>query len=91
METTPMKKIMITIPSNLLNEVEKKAREKNYNRSRIIREFFQAYLDEQKKIELYEKLKEGYIVNRQRDQKISEDFCYSDYELEMKMSKQEEM
>jgi len=91
METTPMKKIMITIPSNLLNEVEKKAREKNYNRSRIIREFLQAYLDEQKRIELYEKLKEGYIVNKQRDQKISEDFCYSDYELETKMSKQEEM
>jgi CopG family transcriptional regulator / antitoxin EndoAI len=90
MDTVQMKKIMITIPSNLLNEVETIAKEKKYNRSRIIREFLRSHIDELKRAELFKQLKEGYIVNSQRDQKISEEFSCSDNELEAKLLKQEE-
>jgi CopG family transcriptional regulator / antitoxin EndoAI len=90
MGTVQMKKIMITIPSNLLNEVETIAKEKKYNRSRIIREFLRSHIDELKRRELFKQLKDGYIVNSQRDQEISEDFICSDNELEEKLLKQEE-
>jgi len=90
MDTVQMKKIMITIPSNLLNEVETIAKEKKYNRSRIIREFLRSHIDELKRRELFKQLKEGYIVNSHRDQKISEEFSFSDFALDAKLIKQGE-
>lgn len=82
MSTVSMKKININIPFDLLKEVEQRAKERNFTRSKLITEFLSAYLNELKKRELREKLKEGYLANANRDQQISEEFVYSDHELE---------
>jgi len=70
MSTVAMKRININIPFDLLNEVEIRAKEHNFTRSKLIREFLHAYLNELKKRELREKLKEGYLANANRDQQI---------------------
>ena len=80
MSTIAMKKININIPFDLLKEVERRAKEHNFTRSKLIREFLSAYLNELKKRELREKLKEGYLANANRDQQITEEFAYSDHE-----------
>jgi len=82
MPTVAMKKININIPFDLLKEVEQRANERNLTRSKLIREFLIAHLNELKKSELREKLKEGYLANANRDQQISEEFVHSDHELE---------
>jgi metal-responsive CopG/Arc/MetJ family transcriptional regulator len=73
-----MKKIDINIPFDLLKEVEQRAKERNFTRSKLIREFLAAYLNELKKRELREKLKEGYLAHANRDQQISEEFVDSE-------------
>ncbi len=90
MQKHSMKRIMVTIPPDLLYEVEKKAKENNSNRSRLIRESLRIYLDDLKKRTLREELKEFYLLNAERDRQIAEEFSYSDYELEKKLAKQEE-
>jgi len=82
MPTAAMKKININIPFDLLKEVEQRASERNFTRSKLIREFLIAHLNELKKRELREKLKEGYLANANRDQQISEEFIHSDHKLE---------
>ena len=82
MSTAAMKKININIPFDLLKEVEQRASERNFTRSKLIREFLSAHLNELKKHELREKLKEGYLANANRDKQISEEFVHSDHELE---------
>lgn len=81
MQIAPMKKIIITIPLDLLEEAERRAKENNSSRSEFIRESLRAYLDDLKKRELRERLKEGYLVNAERDRQIAEEFAHSDYEL----------
>ena len=86
-----MKRINIHIPSDLLNEVETRAKEKNSTRSRFIREILEAYLLKLKKGDLQERLKEGYLVYADRDQKIADEFRYADYEMEMRLKDREEI
>ncbi len=90
MQTIGMKKINVSIPSDLLKEVDKRAEVRNTTRSRIIREFLQVYLDDLKKLELKESLKEGYILNSERDQGIANEFIYADFEQEARLKKAEE-
>ncbi|UCE06404.1 MAG: hypothetical protein JSW07_23030 [bacterium] len=78
MQQVSMKRINIQIPSDLLNEVETRAKEKNSNCSRFIREIREAYFLKLKKIDLRERPKEGYLVYAYRDQKISDEFKYAE-------------
>lgn len=57
---TRTRRIMISVPSNLLKEVDKAVKEENGNRSQFIREAIQMYILERKKCMLREKLKDGY-------------------------------
>lgn len=54
------KKILISLPENLLNEVDVLASVDNKNRSELVREAMKYYLKERRKIELRERLKKGY-------------------------------
>jgi len=90
MQTISMTKINISLPSDLLEEVDRQAEDKNSTRSKIIREFLQACLDNMKKLGLKESLKEGYILNADRDQTIANKFIYSDYEQDTMFKKDEE-
>ncbi|MFQ5602302.1 MAG: CopG family ribbon-helix-helix protein [bacterium] len=90
MTAVTSKKIMLTIPTDLLTEVETLARKNNSNRSELIRKSLRAYLDGIKMHQLREKLKEGYIVNAERDTNLSEEFRYVDNELERRLTQQED-
>lgn len=89
MQTVHTKKIMLNIPVDLLNEVEIRSKKNNSNRSALIRESLRTYLNYLKRRELQERLKEGYLVNAERDREIAEKFVYSDYELEIRLASQE--
>lgn len=54
------KKILISLPDTLLNEVDNLATEQKINRSEFIREAMRRYISERKKNELAEIMKKGY-------------------------------
>ena len=55
------KRIMISIPSNLLQEVDGVVQTENTNRSEIIRNAMKMYLGERKKQQIRESMQRGYI------------------------------
>ena len=55
-----LKKILISLPDALLDEVDNLATEENINRSEFVREAMKLYIREKKKIELATHLKKGY-------------------------------
>lgn len=55
------KRIMITLPHNLLQEVDGVAKKEQSNRSELIRQAMKFYLRERKKRQLRETMKKGYM------------------------------
>lgn len=55
------KRIMISLPQNLLQEVDGVAKLDNSNRSELIREAMKLYLLERKKKSIREKMQKGYM------------------------------
>ena len=68
------KKILISIPDTLLNEVDNLATEQNLNRSEFIREAMQSYIKQKKNAEVAEQLKRGYKQMADINLEISE-YC----------------
>lgn len=54
------KKILISVPDNLLEEMDMLASIEKTNRSLIVREAMSLYLREKRKVELREKMRRGY-------------------------------
>lgn len=77
---TTMQRIIVTMPPDLLSQVEEVADKLNFSRSRLIREAVAQFVELQRRQELRELLKEGYIVNAERDLRICEEFAAADYE-----------
>jgi CopG family transcriptional regulator/antitoxin EndoAI len=55
------KRIMITLPHTLLQEVDGVAKKEHSNRSELIRQAMKFYLRERKKRQLRETMKKGYM------------------------------
>ena len=55
-----MAKVVVTMPDNLLEEVDIAARKEKTNRSRFFRKVLARYLEEQKKREFEALMAEGY-------------------------------
>lgn len=55
-----LKKILISLPDSLLSEVDLIASNDKQSRSELIREAMRLYVKERKRLELVEKMKEGY-------------------------------
>jgi len=75
-----MRRIIVTMPPDLLQQAEEMAAQLDFNRSQFIRRAVEAFLEEQRRRELCELLKEGYQVNAERDLCIAEEFAHADYE-----------
>lgn len=58
---TNTKRIMISIPQHLLQEVDGVAQKENSNRSELIRQAMKMYLTERKKRHIREIMKKGYM------------------------------
>jgi metal-responsive CopG/Arc/MetJ family transcriptional regulator len=81
---TTMQRVIVTMPPSLLTQVEEVAAKLNFSRSRLIREALEQYVETQRRQELRELLKEGYVVNAERDLRICEEFAAADYETTMR-------
>ena len=55
------KKILISIPENLLRELDNAVKEEETNRSDFIRKSIRFYLIEKRKLEIRNKMKAGYL------------------------------
>jgi len=75
-----MRRIMITMPPDLLQQADEAATRLHSNRSQFIRQAIEFFLEEQRRRELRELLKEGYLAHAERDLRVAEEFAYADYE-----------
>ncbi|AFS79085.1 CopG-like DNA-binding domain-containing protein [Gottschalkia acidurici 9a] len=66
------KKIIISLPNSLLEEVDDLVSIEEENRSEFIREAMKLYLRERKKIQVKESMKKGYLEMSQINVSLSE-------------------
>ncbi len=73
------KKILISIPENLLRELDNAVKTEGTNRSDFIRKSIRFYLIEKRKIEIRSKMKAGYLEMSNINKSITE-YSEGDYE-----------
>ncbi len=56
-----LKRVMISLPLNLLEEVDGIVERENLNRSQFIREAMRLYISEKKRREIRERMRQGYL------------------------------
>lgn len=64
---------MISVPNKLLKEVDRVVKEENGDRSQIISEAVKVYILERKRLNLREKLKDGYQIMAAINLKLAEE------------------
>lgn len=70
------KKILISVPDALLQEVDTIASSQNVNRSQFIRDAMRLYIREKKRVELADRMKKGYEEMAEINLELAE-FCVS--------------
>lgn len=65
------KRIIITVPENLLSEVDDVTQSESKNRSEVVREAIKLYLGERKKNLMREQMKKGYLEMSEINLKIA--------------------
>jgi len=68
-----MEKVMITMPSNLLKDIDSAKEKLKQNRSQFIRYVITEYLNQQKKKEFEEQVARGYMESSEEDSIIVEE------------------
>ena len=68
-----MEKVMITMPSNLLKDIDSAKEKLKQNRSQFIRYVITEYLNQQKKKEFEELMARGYMESSEEDSIIVEE------------------
>ena len=74
------RRIMITVPENLLLELEDVYLAESKNRSEVIREALRMYLGERKKRLLKEQMKKGYLEMADINLNLACEYWPADYE-----------
>lgn len=70
-----LKKILISLPDNLLKEVDHFVSMEKINRSEFVREAMKLYIRERKKIEMRDRMKKGYQEMAEINIKLAE-MCF---------------
>ncbi|MGM0471139.1 MAG: CopG family ribbon-helix-helix protein [Bacillota bacterium] len=70
---TNLKRVMISLPDNLLQEVDGVAKEENQNRSEFIRKAMKLYIAELRREEIKEEMKQGYLEMGRINLELAED------------------
>ncbi len=78
------KKIMVSIPDNLLEEIDNMVNVEKTNRSELVREAMILYLRERRKIRLREEMKLGYEEMAEINLKLAEVCLVADNEQQCK-------
>lgn len=66
------KRIMVSLPNSLLEEVDFIVSMENKNRSEFVKEAMKLYLREKRKVQVYERLKVGYVEMSQINLALAE-------------------
>lgn len=74
------KRIMISLPHNLLTEVDGIVAMEKRTRSEFIREAMKLYLQERKKRQIREKMQKGYLEMAKLNLTLSKEALYADNE-----------
>lgn len=82
-----VKRIMISLPDNLLAEVDRIVARERLNRSEFIREAMRLYIRERKRRQLREQMKQGYLEMA----KINLALAIEQYRLEVEAARQYEL
>ena len=72
------RKILVSLPNQLLDEVDDVLKEESKNRSEFIREAMKLYLRERKKLRIREMMKKGYKEMGMVNLKLSEEGLIED-------------
>lgn len=78
--TQTMRRVIVTMPPNLLQQIEEMAAKLNFNRSQFIRRAVEAFLEEQRRRELRALLKEGYLYRAQESLEMAQEFYVAEQE-----------
>jgi len=70
-----LKKILISLPDNLLKEVDSIVAMENINRSEFVREAMKLYIREKRRIEMRDRMKKGYQQMAEINVKLAE-ICF---------------
>lgn len=70
-----LKKILISVPDSLLQEVDSLVTDEKRNRSELIREAMRLYIDHKKKREIRDQMKKGYQEMAEINLKLAE-MCF---------------
>lgn len=70
-----LKKILISLPDNLLKEVDSIVEMENINRSEFVREAMKLYIREKRRIEMRDRMKKGYKQMAEINVKLAE-MCF---------------
>lgn len=79
-----LRKILISLPDNLLKEVDSIVSVEKTNRSEFVREAMRLYIRERRKIEMRDKMKKGYQEMAEINIKLAEIFFDVDNEQQNK-------
>ena len=88
-----LKKILVSLPDTLLEEVNTYVSESGLSRSELIREAMKEYISHRKKMEIRERLKKGYelmsAINLEWAEACFEADCQVQFSYEEKLSESE--
>lgn len=70
-----LKKIIISLPDNLLKEIDRFVSVEKTNRSEFVREAMKLYIKERRKIEMRDRMKKGYQEMAEINMKLAE-ICF---------------
>ena len=79
-----LKKILISLPDNLLKEVDRIVSVEKTNRSEFVREAMRLCLREKRKLEIYDRMKKGYQEMAEINIRLAEDCFYADSDQQQK-------
>ncbi len=79
------KRIMISLPDALLQEVDGLVAAENRNRSELIREAMSLYLQEMRKQRIREQLKQGYLEMARTNLVLAEEALVAENEVEQSL------
>ncbi len=77
---TTMQRIIVTMPPDLLSQVEEVATKLNFSRSRLIREAVEQFVEAERRQELRELLKEGYLYRAEESRQLAQEFFIAEKE-----------
>ncbi|NLB18837.1 MAG: ribbon-helix-helix protein, CopG family [Syntrophomonadaceae bacterium] len=74
------RKIVVNVSEKMLAEIDQIGGITSRNRSEVVRDAIRLYLKEQRKRDLYEQMRKGYVEMGDINRRIAEECFYGDHE-----------